>query len=353
MAKLALPYFLLCFSHLCFARCYYPNGQRANGDFPCDPDDEDSPCCNGGMGWACLSNKLCKGPDGNVIRGSCTDPNWESPHCPQYCLNYGIIPTDNPANQGASTGGTDLISCANVTGIDTLHCCDHTVNCCNSGVGRFEVLPSEPEIWATWNRDSTQYVVVITTTSSTSTSEQSFTSTHEQPSSPLTSAATSTPATAGDDRGNHSTSTATSEASSPIGTAPEGSQSAAHVQPSPDDSSDEGLSMAAQAGIGAGAGVGVILIAAVIYLIWKLRKNQKMLEENQRAVATASRWPGAGPYADQPPMTDIMANPWYSPHSRGGFKEPGIHVPQYQRQELDTRTPQEYGERAELPGYTS
>ncbi|ROT35115.1 hypothetical protein SODALDRAFT_329289 [Sodiomyces alkalinus F11] len=331
MARLALPVTLLCLLHLCSARCYYPNGLRANGDFPCDPDDDDSPCCNGGAGWSCMSNKLCKGPDGNIIRGSCTDQNWESPSCPQYCLS-------------ANTGGTDLISCANVTEIDTLYCCDHTINCCNSGVGRFEVLPSEPEIWATWNRDETQYVVVLATPSSTSTSEEPSSTVDTE------SATTSTQSpTASDDRGDRSTST--SEASSPAETAPEESSQSA-PQPSPDASSEEGLSVAAQAGIGAGAGVGAILIAAVIYLFWKLRKNQKMLEENQRAAA-AGRWTGAAPYAEQPPqpMSDVMVNPWYSPHGHSGLKESHTQVRQYQRQELDTRTPQDYGERAELPGY--
>ncbi|KAK1987079.1 hypothetical protein LZ30DRAFT_703533, partial [Colletotrichum cereale] len=70
----------------------------------------------------------------------------------------------------AMTGGTDLISCSNVTGIGTSYCCDHAANCCNSGIGRFDILPAEPQVWATWNRESTRFVVVLhTSDSSTST----------------------------------------------------------------------------------------------------------------------------------------------------------------------------------------
>jgi hypothetical protein len=78
----------LWFSGLCSAqkKCYYPNGLEAANDHPCDPSDTNSACCGGGLGAVCLTNKLCRSPDGNTIRGSCTDKSWASADCPQYCL---------------------------------------------------------------------------------------------------------------------------------------------------------------------------------------------------------------------------------------------------------------------------
>jgi hypothetical protein len=86
-------YILLASFALCHAQtCYYPNGLEAEGDSPCDPDNEHSACCGQSLGSACLSNKLCRAPNGNVVRGSCTDRDWASPDCPQYCLGkYGLV----------------------------------------------------------------------------------------------------------------------------------------------------------------------------------------------------------------------------------------------------------------------
>ena len=80
---------LLSFSSICWAQsqCYFPNGRQAADNSPCDPDAKESACCGGSRGTVCLTNKLCRGPDGNIIRGSCTDKNWDSPECAQYCLS--------------------------------------------------------------------------------------------------------------------------------------------------------------------------------------------------------------------------------------------------------------------------
>ena len=67
-------------------QCFYPNGLQAKNDFPCDTKAADGPCCGGSVGAFCLTNKLCKGPDGNTIRGSCTSADWSSPECPQFCI---------------------------------------------------------------------------------------------------------------------------------------------------------------------------------------------------------------------------------------------------------------------------
>ena len=76
------------------AGCYAPDGTYEPDDVPCLPDQEDSFCCQ--AGYVCLSNKLCyatsaskdydpKNPNGRTRRG-CTDPSWDSPECPQFCL---------------------------------------------------------------------------------------------------------------------------------------------------------------------------------------------------------------------------------------------------------------------------
>lgn len=76
---------LLAASRIALAQCYYPNGDLAVPDSPCDSDADVSSCC-GGSGTECMSNRLCQDPNGRVIRGSCTDKTWTSPECGRYCL---------------------------------------------------------------------------------------------------------------------------------------------------------------------------------------------------------------------------------------------------------------------------
>jgi hypothetical protein len=79
---------ILSFARICVAQhqCFTPDGQLAADDFPCDPTATHSACCGGGMGTTCLTNKLCRGPNGNLIRGTCTDKDWKSPECAHYCM---------------------------------------------------------------------------------------------------------------------------------------------------------------------------------------------------------------------------------------------------------------------------
>ncbi|KAK3985671.1 hypothetical protein QBC44DRAFT_249853 [Cladorrhinum sp. PSN332] len=245
------------------SRCYYPNGREATGDFPCDPDAEASPCCGGGFGTVCLFNKLCQSPDGNVIRGSCTDDQFGSASCPKFCL-------------GANLGGTDLISCSNVTGNAASYCCDHTVNCCSSGVGRFDVLPADPHTWATWATASTRFVVVRALSTSTPTS-----------------AATITPQT-----GSTTASQPPSEATSTV--------------PAPQQGGSR-LSPAGYAGVGVGSVIGVLLIAAVVYLVLRLKKIKKTRiapDEHVGAVAYGPPPPSTHQsYHDQDPPKELPQEP--------------------------------------------
>lgn len=245
-------------------QCYYPNGQKAANDFPCGPDDADSACCGGGQGSVCLTNKLCRSPDGHTIRGSCTDKNWASADCPQYCLSaFGIstlVEVCRDANNiklpGANTGGTDLISCSNVTKSDTSFCCDHARPfCCDEGVARFDVFPSNPQVSARWDTQSTRFVKVLQQTSSSSSSSQASTT-----STSAASSTSTTPVT--------TTSLSTSQTSNPPSAASDASTQ-----------SSQSLSTAAQAGIGVGAAVLAIALAAVAFLLFKLRKKKALLAE--------------------------------------------------------------------------
>lgn len=70
---------------LAVAKCYYPDGEESTTDQPCNSNIDVSPCCGTGLGNVCLSNLLCQGSDGNIVRGSCTDQNWGE-GCALYCL---------------------------------------------------------------------------------------------------------------------------------------------------------------------------------------------------------------------------------------------------------------------------
>ena len=69
------------------AKCYVPNGDIAPDNFPCFLAQGVSACC--GANAVCLSTGLCAPLHftsvSNIIRGTCTDPTWSSPSCPQYC----------------------------------------------------------------------------------------------------------------------------------------------------------------------------------------------------------------------------------------------------------------------------
>ncbi|KAF4943916.1 hypothetical protein FGADI_13087 [Fusarium gaditjirri] len=266
MKRFILSLLFLSLSRLCFAanKCYYPNGLEAE-DHPCDPNAKQSVCCSGGLGTL-----------------------------------YLLFP-------GADTGGTDLISCSNITNSDTSYCCDHNTNCCNSGVGRFNVLPSDPEVWATWNRKATRYDVVGTMFSGQSTTETASATTE------VTSSTTS------------ASSTTTSDASIPsssVSNTPEPSETPA------------GLSTGAKAGIGAGVGVGAIMAVAVKYLFWKMRRNEKTAKQGEQQ-----------PPSNNNPMTDAWQNSQYVYTSKGYQYQP------QPPQELSGTPLQGYNGPAELPGH--
>ncbi len=200
-----------------------------------------------------------------------------------------------PGNPEWSGGGHDLTSCYNVTRKDTSYCCAGVANCCDSGAGRFEVLPAQPYTWALWDDAKTQYVVKTPLSTAASSSTSSTTST-------ATSSSTTIASTTSHASDQTTSSSSVSTPSSGTGTrattetGPPG-QSATN-QPSTDAVQSSGLSTGAQAGIGVGAALGALLLAAVAYLSWKLRKTRKAM-----AGGTGSQWQGypQDPYSTPPP----------------------------------------------------
>ncbi|KAI9669568.1 MAG: hypothetical protein M1817_004611 [Caeruleum heppii] len=101
------------------AMCFFPNGSRSVLDVPCNPGQQDSVCCYSQE--ACLSNKLCKVaptplfPAVRYNRGTCTDQNWRSAECPNFCLDVQAW-APNP-----------MYSCNN-TGEDS-YCCNDNCQC--------------------------------------------------------------------------------------------------------------------------------------------------------------------------------------------------------------------------------
>ncbi|KAK7992437.1 hypothetical protein PG988_001231 [Apiospora saccharicola] len=189
------------------AKCFYPKGETATGDAPCNPKLETSACCGGGFGMVCLDNGFCLGPSTNIIRGSCTDANWGA-GCSRLCL-------------GDSMGGPDLISCANATGSDESYCCDHLSNCCDTGVGRFNIKRPRPT--ASWNTQASRFDLIPTG----------------------------------------------------AGTAPQPTEKPADTQ--------QGLSSSASAGIGVGVGLGFSALAVASYLAMRRYRKKKAMSKLQAA----------------------------------------------------------------------
>jgi hypothetical protein len=70
-------------------QCWFNDGNLTPDDIPCTGlttlDDADVPCC--GVNSTCLENRMCHSNDTlpHLSRGSCTDWQWQSGNCPQFC----------------------------------------------------------------------------------------------------------------------------------------------------------------------------------------------------------------------------------------------------------------------------
>ncbi|KAH6617179.1 hypothetical protein F5144DRAFT_385379 [Chaetomium tenue] len=255
-------------------KCYYPGGVEAPGDLPCDTEAENSPCCAGGkIAGACLANKLClaKGNPDWYARGSCTDPTFEAPECPKFCLSH----------EGR---GWNLDYCFGQTGSETAFCCEGDPNCC--AAGRLEIQPAPTNVWALWNGAVSRYDVVtpLATAKETSSTPTSSASSSGTTSSEETTSASTTGTAAGGDQ-----SDATGSANS---------------NSNANSNESTGLSTGAQAGIGVGVAAGVLLLAAVAFLWWRMNRMQKgMLAAQQLAAqqqADRQQPPAAYPLPETP-----------------------------------------------------
>ncbi|KAK4194294.1 hypothetical protein QBC40DRAFT_311564 [Triangularia verruculosa] len=188
---------------------YYPNGSEARNDSPCNPDTYDgaSFCCNGEEGYVCMDNHYCRGPrDDRLMRGSCTDP----------------------------------------------------------GIGRFDVFPSQPRIWAEWLESSQRFLfleaLVATSTPVVSTS------------APQAKTESTTPKTA-------------TTSGSPFIT-PDFADTRQSEVPPTALQSQENLTAAAKAGIAVGAVCGALVVVAVAVMGYKLKKykqTQRQSPENRNS----------------------------------------------------------------------
>ena len=86
--------------------CYFPAGNVAHNNVPCDPDAAVSACCSHRS--FCLANGLCLVNDDKdtveFARGACTDPTFQDPACFQHCHSCKPSPhTTFPCNSAALT----------------------------------------------------------------------------------------------------------------------------------------------------------------------------------------------------------------------------------------------------------
>ncbi|KAF2762987.1 hypothetical protein EJ05DRAFT_495828 [Pseudovirgaria hyperparasitica] len=186
------------------APCYYPGGESALLYQPCNPFAFTSACCP--SGFTCFSNNVCiltdpnatttNVPLGTAFRPTCTNPNFNTRLCGNYCLDRG------------SSG--ELTACGNDT-----YCCRYDElngDCdCDSRKGTFVIEPGEaetiinaPNLTLTTippvTRSSTIALTIATTTphSNSALTTQSPTS-NAAVSSPGSTGSTSVPVNTGED----------------------------------------------------------------------------------------------------------------------------------------------------------
>src|ERR1700712_3280621 len=63
--------------------CYGVNGLAYPNQFQCSNSHM---CCGAGTGTLCLDNRLCQQTDGTLIRGPCSDQDYNVAECAQVCV---------------------------------------------------------------------------------------------------------------------------------------------------------------------------------------------------------------------------------------------------------------------------
>ncbi|KAH9242469.1 hypothetical protein K456DRAFT_1732319 [Colletotrichum gloeosporioides 23] len=245
--------------------CFFPGGVQSL-DVPCDPKAEVSMCC--GSVNACLSNGLCKLEDTSnntgiaYARGTCSDPTWQSPICPQNC----VLNPDTRKNNSAFDfrfNGVQVWQCDS-QGFATpgKFCCESAAEktrCCSTPAAIFG-----PLIAATPGNAA---AVQTLNTNSKSTPTQSASGSHK------------TGGTAAEATGpGHTpaiTSAPTMTSKIPASTPAAGSGTGATTGETTSGTTEkQGLSTVATVGMGVGASVGGALLVAV-GVMWWMRKERR------------------------------------------------------------------------------
>ncbi|KAM0438757.1 hypothetical protein ACHAPT_001515 [Fusarium lateritium] len=169
---------ILLTARLANSQCYYPDGQEAPRDVPCDPDAEASPCC--APGYMCISTGMCQALEyagtSRFARGSCSQQDWSSSNCPNFCTEA----------DGELTGGTDVTRCQ---GYSDRFFCPRTSNakdvCGDPKKALTFAEPSTistilPESQATQSSKSTATETTEATTTTSSSEETSSTAKNEE-----------------------------------------------------------------------------------------------------------------------------------------------------------------------------
>jgi len=238
--------------------CFYPNGSLALSDYACNLTAEASFCC--AIGFNCLDNKICtaegEGPQW-YNRGSCTDKNWDSPDCPQFCKNF------------SPGGGSFVVNCHRWEG-DTGVCC-------------YDTSAAEPNDCCSKNSSTKNPIFTLdgSATPFTFISSEAATQTRILPSSSSTTA---------------TTTALTSSTSSPVVDSSSSPTPSAASDPPP--SSD--LKTGAYVGIAVGIAAAIALLCAATYLFRKRRRSNRQ-------------------HSHSPMMSLVAAPPWNNNNNSPGF----------------------------------
>lgn len=67
-----------------YSTCYYPDLNVSEGYYSCNTNYY-SMCCP--VGAICLDTPLCLTADSDLLRGTCSDPNFADSSCPNFCVS--------------------------------------------------------------------------------------------------------------------------------------------------------------------------------------------------------------------------------------------------------------------------
>ncbi|KAI4151855.1 MAG: hypothetical protein LQ340_003253 [Diploschistes diacapsis] len=130
--------------------CYFPAGNIAENNMPCNPEAAVSSCCADQS--HCLANGLCLvNQDNDTVefaRGACTDPTFQDPACFQHCHGFHVTYlAPEPAQPGSpDTNGAAVFECGSVGYLQPAnYCCENGIDakvaCCSTSSLVFSLGP--------------------------------------------------------------------------------------------------------------------------------------------------------------------------------------------------------------------